>query len=251
VIDYALAKGLAHEAFGHASEADGFRSSILAVGGKFRRGESVGASHVSIIDEPRAGDHAWQPYLGIRRENASARRSSTTGSHRRAHDPWSQIGTGSRLTNADRAESFRAAPAPAHVEHQDRGGRPASRPRTFEDYGPDDVRDLLAAAGVLKRHPRRLSLRVQRRAGQPRHRRFRLQLQGHLRLSASGITPAQTGDLLGIDVRGASLDPRGVRASGSRAIGTCGKWGQNVPSSGGSHYFVALDPDDAVRLGGR
>src|SRR4029077_2064553 len=61
VIDYALAKGLAHEAFGHASEADGFRSSILAEGGKFRRGESVGASHVSIIDEPRAGDHAWQP----------------------------------------------------------------------------------------------------------------------------------------------------------------------------------------------
>jgi len=37
VIDYALAKGLAHEAFGHASEADGFRSSILARDGRFRR----------------------------------------------------------------------------------------------------------------------------------------------------------------------------------------------------------------------
>ena len=34
-------------------------------------------------------------------------------------------------------------------------------------------------------------------------------------------------------------------------IGTCGKWGQSVPSSGGSHYFLALDPDKAVRLGGR
>jgi TldD protein len=35
------------------------------------------------------------------------------------------------------------------------------------------------------------------------------------------------------------------------AIGTCGKWGQNVPSSGGSHYFLFLEPHDAVRLGGR
>jgi TldD protein len=35
------------------------------------------------------------------------------------------------------------------------------------------------------------------------------------------------------------------------AIGTCGKWGQSVPSSGGSHYFLALDPDESVRLGGR
>jgi TldD protein len=35
------------------------------------------------------------------------------------------------------------------------------------------------------------------------------------------------------------------------AIGSCGKWGQNVPSSGGSHYFLVLDPTDGVRLGGR
>ena len=36
LIDYALAKGLAHEAFGHAAEADSFRSSTLATGGRFR-----------------------------------------------------------------------------------------------------------------------------------------------------------------------------------------------------------------------
>ena len=34
------------------------------------------------------------------------------------------------------------------------------------------------------------------------------------------------------------------------AIGYCGKWGQSVPSSGGSHYFLVLDPHDDVRLGG-
>ncbi len=35
------------------------------------------------------------------------------------------------------------------------------------------------------------------------------------------------------------------------ALGYCGKWGQSVPSSGGSHYFLVLDPHPGVRLGGR
>ena len=34
------------------------------------------------------------------------------------------------------------------------------------------------------------------------------------------------------------------------ALGHCGKWGQSVPSSGGSHYFLVLDPDPTVKLGG-
>ncbi len=34
------------------------------------------------------------------------------------------------------------------------------------------------------------------------------------------------------------------------ALGYCGKWGQSVPSSGGSHYFLVLDPHPDVRLGG-
>ena len=35
------------------------------------------------------------------------------------------------------------------------------------------------------------------------------------------------------------------------AVGYCGKWGQSVPSSGGSHYFLVLEPHETVRLGGR
>ena len=34
------------------------------------------------------------------------------------------------------------------------------------------------------------------------------------------------------------------------ATGYCGKWGQSVRSSGGSHYFLVLDPHPTVRLGG-
>jgi TldD protein len=34
------------------------------------------------------------------------------------------------------------------------------------------------------------------------------------------------------------------------AMGFCGKAGQSVPSSGGSHYFLYLEPSPAVLVGG-
>ena len=74
VIDYALAKGLAHEAFGHAAEADGFRSSILARDGRFLSGDSPSEPITSrSLTNPSPRDHAWQPYSsnGIVRERAT------------------------------------------------------------------------------------------------------------------------------------------------------------------------------------
>jgi TldD protein len=35
------------------------------------------------------------------------------------------------------------------------------------------------------------------------------------------------------------------------AMGFCGKAGQSVPSSGGSHYFLYLEADPQVMIGGR
>ena len=35
------------------------------------------------------------------------------------------------------------------------------------------------------------------------------------------------------------------------AAGTCGKAGQGVPSSGGSHHFLLLEEHEDVRIGGR
>ena len=35
------------------------------------------------------------------------------------------------------------------------------------------------------------------------------------------------------------------------ALGTCGKMGQKVPSSGGSNAFLYLEPSDQVTIGGR
>ena len=252
VIDYALAKGLAHEAFGHASEADGFRSSILARDGRFRTGDEVGARHVSIIDEPKLGDHAWQPFSasGGRRERA------TIVDHGRLADaltdPWSQERSGSRLTNADRAESFRSAPLPrmSNIRIEVDGALPA--PGDFEDYGPAEVRELLAGAGVLKRHPRVVFLSGYS-GGQvnPTTGDFVFNCKAIYVLSPSGVALHKPAIFSGSMFGALRSIREGFGPLLLDAIGTCGKWGQSVPSSGGSHYFVTLDPDDSVRLGGR
>jgi len=252
VIDYALAKGLAHEAFGHASEADGFRSSVLAKDGRFRRGDVVGASHVSIVDEPQMGDHAWQPFS----TSGAPRLRSTIVDHGRLEDaltdPWSQAGSGSRLTNADRAESFRSAPLPRMTNIRIEVDDPLPAPGSFEDYGPERVRDLLAESGVLRRHPRVVFLSGYS-GGQvnPATGDFVFNCKAIYVLAAEGVTLHKPAIFSGSMFGALRSIREGFGPLLLDAIGTCGKWGQSVPSSGGSHYFLALDPDDSVRLGGR
>lgn len=252
VIDYALAKGLAHEAFGHASEADGFRSSVLARDGRFRRGDRVGSEAVSIIDEPLEGDHAWQPFSanGLRRLRA------VIVDHGRLadglSDPWSAEPGGVRLTGASRAASFRSAPQPRMSNIRIEVADPLPAPGEFEDYGPAEVRDLLDAGGVFRRHPRVAYLsgytggQVNTATGD-----FAFNCKAIYGLGIDGVSlykPAMfTGSMFGaLESIREAFGPLRLDA-----IGTCGKWGQQVPSSGGSHFFLVLDPHPSVLLGGR
>jgi TldD protein len=252
VIDYALAKGLAHEAFGHAAEADGFGSSILAKSGRFRTGDVVGASHVSIIDEPKMGDHAWQPFSA----SGARRLRSTIVDHGRLEDAltdsWSHARSGSRLTNADRAESFRSAPLPRMTNIRIEVDHPMPAAGTFEDYGPEGVRDLLASNGVLRRHPRVVFLSGYS-GGQvnPATGDFVFNCKAIYVLTKDGVALHKPAIFSGSMFGALRSIREGFGPLVLDAIGTCGKWGQNVPSSGGSHYFLALDPDESVRLGGR
>ena len=251
VIDYALAKGLAHEAFGHAAEADGYRSSVLASDGRFDVGREVGASHVSIVDEPIEDDHAWQPFSanGVRRERATIVR------HGRLEDGladlFSAAAGGVRATGAARAESFRSAPLPrmTNIRIEVDGALPADG--RFEDYGPDEVRDLLARAGVFRRH-REIAFLSGYGGGQVNTALgdFVFQCKAIWRLSEDGVRLFRPAIFSG-SMFGALRSIR--EAFGPLrldALGWCGKWGQSVPSSGGSHWFLVLDPDPTVRLGG-
>ena len=251
VIDYALAKGLAHEAFGHSSEADGFRSSVLAKDGRFRAGESVGAPHVSIVDEPVAGDHAWQPFAA----NGEPRGRATIVDHGKLRDaltdPWTAGRAGTRLTGAERAESYRSAPLPRMTNIRIEVDSPLPARGSFEDHGPEEVRDLLAGAGVFRRHARVAYLSGYS-GGQanPATGDFVFQCKAIFGLGRDGITFHKPAIFSG-SMFGALRSVReGFGPLLLDAIGTCGKWGQSVPSSGGSHWFLVLDPDPAVRLGG-
>jgi len=251
VIDYALAKGLAHEAFGHAAEADSYRSSVLAREGKFRAGDEVGASHVSIIDEPIPGDHAWQPFSanGLRRDRVVIVEKGKLVDG--LSDPWSAAPGGVRLTGAARAESFRNAPVPrmSNIRIEIDGAAPA--PGEFEDYTPERVRDLLATSGVFRKHREVVFLsgynggQVNTATGD-----FVFNCKAIYRLSEKGTVLFRPAIFSG-SMFGALRSIR--EAFGPLrldAVGFCGKWGQTVPSSGGSHYFLMLDPDRTVRLGG-
>jgi TldD protein len=252
IIDYALAKGLAHEAFGHACEADSYRSSILARDGRLRIGERVGAEHVSIVDEPVDADHAWQPFSlnGVPRSRAVLVDGGRLAEG--LSDAWSADAGGVRLTGAARAESFQHPPLPRMSNIRIEVADPFPAPGSFEDYGPEQVRDLISSAGLFNRHPRFVFLsgysggQVNTATGD-----FAFHCKAIYDLSPSGVVMHRPAIFSG-SMFGALKSIR--EAFGPLlldAIGHCGKWGQSVPSSGGSHYFLALDPHPTVRLGGR
>ncbi len=251
VIDYALAKGLAHEAFGHAAEADGYRSSVLARDGRYRRDEIVGADHLSIIDESLPGDHAWQPFSA----NGVPRDRAVLVDHGRLADGlsdiWSAVPGGVRLTGAARAQTFRHAPQPRMANIRIEADQPLPAPGEFEDYGPAEVRDLLLEARVLERHPQVVFLSGYN-GGQvnPTTGDFVFNCKAIYVLGENGIKLHKPAIFSG-SMFGALQSVR--EAFGPLrldALGYCGKWGQRVPSSGGSHYFLVVDPHPAVRLGG-
>ena len=251
VIDYALAKGLAHEAFGHAAEADGFRSSVLARDGRFRTGERAGAEHVSIIDEPVRGDHAWQPYSanGVKRERVTIVESGRLAEG--LSDIWSAGPAGARLTGAARAESFHHAPQVRMTNIRIEVADPHAAPGEFEDYGPEQVRDLLHEGGVLRRHPRVAYLSGYS-GGQvnPTTGDFVFNCKAIYGLGPTGIELYKPAIFSGSMFSALEAVREAFGPLRLDAIGYCGKGGQSVPSSGGSHYFLVLDPDSRVRLGG-
>ena len=106
VIDYALAKGLAHEAFGHAAETDGLDSSILGEAGRLKVGMVVANPRLAIIDGPISGDYAYQPFSAVGSERQTVRivdQGKLTGG---LADIFSAAKAGVPPTGAERVESI-------------------------------------------------------------------------------------------------------------------------------------------------
>lgn len=251
IMDYAMAKGLAHEAFGHAAETDGLRSSILGRDGVFRVGEQLAAPIVTIIDEPLAGDHAYQPYSpnGIRRTPATIMRDGVLQDA--LADLFSAKAAGTRVIDAGRAQSYGSVPVPRMTNIRIELPEAHSMAGRFEEQTPEMVRTALLNAGQLK-------------AGRPVV--YLAGYKGGQVSTAQGDFVFNCGALWELSVEGIKLFQPAIFSGQTRAalqaisagfgplqldaMGFCGKAGQSVPSSGGSHYFLYLEPSPAVLVGG-
>jgi TldD protein len=251
IMDYAMAKGLAHEAFGHAAETDGLRTSILGQDGKFRVGEQLASPLVTIIDEPIAGDHAYQPYSpnGIKRTAATIMRHGVL--HEALADLFSASQAGVRTVDAARAQSYGSVPVPRMTNI--RIELPDAYPLVgqFEEQTPETVREALLNAGLLK-------------PGQPVV--YLAGYKGGQVSTAKGDFAFNCGALWELSVEGVKLFQPAIFSGQTQAalraiaaafgplqldaMGFCGKAGQSVPSSGGSHYFLYLESNPAVLVGG-
>jgi TldD protein len=250
VLDHTLAKGLAHEAFGHAAETDIANNSILATEGRLRLGQQVARPGLSIVDGPLPGDYAWQPVSanGIPRQTVAIIADGVLRSG--LGDLFSAERAGSPLTGAGRAEQFRSRPMPRMTNIRLVLERFAPLAADPDDLEPAEVRDLLRAAGLIEAGERTLLLSGYR-GGQvsPLHGDFVFNCAAIYDLSdgASARQPALFSGRSLSALRAISGALGGLQLD---APGRCVKGSQGVATSGGSHAFVVLERHPEVVVGG-
>jgi TldD protein len=252
IIDYGLAKGLAHEAFGHAVESDHMNESVLGEEGKLRIGLRVARPGVNIIDGPLIGDWAHQPYSsnGLIRQTVTIVRDGVLVAG--LGDIFSAEEAGMTVTGAGRAESYGHIPLPRMSNIRLLVDR--MLPLIPSEHLMDEVkavRETLLRHGELREGEKNLLL-LGYRGGQvnPKTGDFVFQCEGIIDVSDSNLPIYQPTIFSGKILSALEAIRGGLGEGCYDAIGTCGKGGQSVPSSGGSHRYLLMDADQQVSLGG-
>jgi len=250
VIDYALAKGLAHEAFGHAAETDNIESSILGENGKFRRGLRVADRRLSIIDGPLEGDYAYQPLSAVGLERQTVRIVDHGVLNTGLADIFSAAQAGVAPTGAERVENFFHLPiarmSNIRIEFDD----PIPLKQDFYTVTPVDLYHLLLRHRLAQPDEPVLYL-TGFQGGQvnPAFGDFVFNCSAVYRLSERPqlYKPVIfSGKVLSVlESVTAALGELQIDA-----MGTCGKMGQGVPSCGGSHYFLVIERNPEIMIGG-
>lgn len=252
IIDYGLAKGLAHEAFGHAVESDHMNESVLGDQGKLRKGLRVAKPGVNITDGSLVGDWAYQPYStnGLPRETVSIVRDGIL--EEGLGDIFSAQEAGMPVTGAGRAENYGHIPLPRMSNIRltvDRMLPLMATKRLMDEVKA--VRETLSQHGEMREGEKNLLL-LGYRGGQvnPKTGDFVFQCDGIIDVSDPNLPIYQPSIFSGKILSALEAIRGGLGEGCYDAIGTCGKGGQAVPSSGGSHRYLLLDADPQVSLGG-
>lgn len=252
IIEYGLAKGLAHEAFGHAVESDHMKESVLGANGRLTSGLRVARPGVNIIDGPLEGDWAYQPYSanGIFRETVSIVRDGVLEAG--LGDVFTAREAGMPVSGAGRAESYGHIPLPRMSNIRlltDRVLPLEATPNVLAEA--KNIRDALLAHGEMRLGEKNLLL-LGYRGGQvnPKTGDFVFQCEGMIDVGDPALPVCQPAIFSGKILSALQAIRGGLGDERFDAIGTCGKNGQGVPSSGGSHRYVLMDSDEHVSLGG-
>jgi TldD protein len=121
----------------------------------------------------------------------------------------------------------------------------------FEDQSPEDVRAALLNAGYIAAgHP--VVYLAGYKGGQvnPAQGDFVFNCTALYELSVEGTRLFQPGIFSGSSLAALHAIKAGFGPLQLDAMGFCGKAGQSVPSSGGSHYFLYLETHPQVMVGG-
>ncbi len=251
VIDYALAKGLAHEAFGHASETDGMETSILGNDGIMRLGEKMAAEIVTITDGPVMGDYAYQPISanGMPRQTVAIMKNGILQAG--LGDLFSAGKAGVPISGAERIESYRNLPLPRMSNIRLTVQNPVQFDTRFEEVTPEELRETLLKNGLLKDGEPALYL-AGYKGGQvnPKDGDFVFNCVAIYDLSQPSLPLYQPAIFSGKVLAALHSILGGLGPVHHDAMGHCGKGGQSVPSSGGAHSFIVLDRNENVTIGG-
>lgn len=250
VLDHSVAKALAHEAFGHAAETDGAEFSILASDGQLRLGEQVAPAAVSIVDEPIAGDFAYQPASANGMVRESVRIIDRGVLRSGLGDLFSAERAGSPRTGAGRAQSYRSRPMPRMTNIRIECAAPLPLDDPDEALEPGDLAELLRREGLLP-HGEPALLLSHWTGGQvnPRLGDFVFNCSAIYDLS-NEAAPRQRAVFSGKSLSALNAIVAAVGSLRLDVAGICGKGGQSVATSGGSHAFLVLERRPDVLLGG-
>lgn len=252
VIDPALAKGLAHEAFGHAAESDAIRfHSILGENEKFRVGLPVCDEKISIVDSSVEGDWAYAPFSsnGLPRESVSIIDKGILKAS--LADVYSAREIGCDITGASRLESYGDVPIPrmSNIRLEISDPLPWDNPN---DRAPEKLHRYLKDRELINSDEEVLYLSGYR-GGQvnPKLGDYVFNCQAIYKFHGGETTLHQPGLFSGKVLETLESIKLGIGPNSIHHSGTCGKAGQGVPSSGGGPLFTIIDKHPAIHIGGK
>lgn len=251
IIDHGLAKGLAHEAFGHAVESDLMEESVLSEKGKLRKGLVISGNGVDIIDESFQGDWAYQPYSanGEKRKTVEIVKDGILVEG--LGDVFSAAKAGMDNTGAGRVEYYGSVPLPrmTNIRLIASNHIPLVQNGSQRDE-IQTIRETLLDRGLLEKDTHFLLLGY--RGGQVNSKTgdFVFQCDGAVNLADPALPVYQAGIFSGKILSVLEAVKASIGEERYNAIGTCGKAGQMVPSSGGGNGYILLEKNNHVKVGG-